>query len=161
MIAVLRNKRASTPIFTAIMVLVFAMIISAVMYVAYVQIQTTNIRNAMKTGLSNLAYTISEDTYTALRESNFDEYADRLTRTSSYRTMLEETYRADVASTVPLSTSEYRITDISLDFTVEGKKIRYTCTCDVTFYVNIFGNTVPAEVTSVEISGSHTAKYGR
>ena len=51
MIAVLRNKRASTPIFTAIMVLVFAMIISAVMYVAYVQIQTTNIRNAMKTGL--------------------------------------------------------------------------------------------------------------
>ena len=91
MIAVLRNKRASTPIFTAIMVLVFAMIISAVMYVAYVQIQTTNIRNAMKTGLSNLAYTISEDTYTALRESNFDEYANRFTRTSSYRTMLEET----------------------------------------------------------------------
>ena len=36
MIAVLRNKRASTPVFTAIMVLVFAMIISAVMYVAYV-----------------------------------------------------------------------------------------------------------------------------
>ena len=161
MISVLRNKRASTPIFTAIMVLVFAMIISAVMYVAYVQIQTTNIRNAMKTGLSNLAYTISEDTYTALRESNFDEYADRLTRTSSYRMMLEETYRADVASTAPLSTSEYEITDISLDFTVEGKKIRYTCTCDITFYVNLFGNTVPAEVTSVEISGSHTAKYGR
>ena len=122
MIAVLRNRRASTPIFTAIMVLVFAMIISAVMYVAYVQIQTTNIRNAMKTGLSNLAYTISEDTYTALRESNFDEYANRLTRTSSYRTMLEETYRADVASTVPLSTSEYEITDISIDFTVEGKR---------------------------------------
>ena len=161
MIAVLCNRRASTQIFTAIMVLVFAMIISAVMYVAYVQIQTTNIRNAMKTGLSNLAYTISEDTYTALRESNFDEYADRLTRSSSYRTQLEETYRADVANTVPLSTSEYEITDISLDFTVEGKKIRYTCTCDVTFYVNIFGNTVPAEVTSVEISGSHTAKYGR
>ena len=161
MIAVLRNKRASTPIFTAIMVLVFAMIISAVTYVACVQIQTTNIRNAMKSGLSNLAYTISEDTYTALCESNFDEYANRLTRTSSYRTMLEETYRADVASTVPLASSEYEITDISLDFTVEGKKILYTCTCDVTFYVNIFGNTIPAEVTSVEISGSHTAKYGR
>ena len=161
MISVIRNKRASSPIFTAIMVLVFAMIISAVMYVAYVQIQTTNIRNAMKTGLSNLAYTISEDTYTALRETNFDEYADRLTRTSSYKAMLEETYRADIASTVPLSSLEYEITDISLDFSVEGKKIRYTCTCDVTFYVNIFGNTVPAEVTSVEISGSHTAKYGR
>ena len=81
----LRNKRASALVFTAVIVLVFAMIISAVMYVAYVSVQTTVIRNAMKTGLANLAYTISEDTYIALRVSDFDEYADRLTSRSSYR----------------------------------------------------------------------------
>ena len=99
-------------------VLVFAMIISAVMYVAYVSVQTTVIRNAMKTGLANLAYTISEDTYTALRISDFDEYADRLTSRSSYRAKLEKTYREDVAKTIPLMSSEYEITGITLDFTV-------------------------------------------
>ena len=114
----------------------------------------------MKTGLANLAYTISEDTYTALRISDFDEYADRLTSQNSYRTKLEKTYREDVAKTIPLTSSEYEITGITLDFTVSGKKIRYTCTCDVTFYVNIFGNTIPARVKSVTVSGSHTAKYG-
>ena len=160
MTEILRNKRASALVFTAVIVLVFAMIISAVMYVAYVSVQTTVIRNAMKTGLANLAYTISEDTYTALRISDFDEYADRLTSRSSYRAKLEKTYREDVAKTIPLTSNEYEITGIALDFTVSGKKIRYTCTCDVTFYVNIFGNTIPARVKSVIVSGSHTAKYG-
>ena len=70
---ILQSKRGSSPIFTAIIVLVFSLIISTVMYIAYVEIQTTVIRNAMKTGLANLAYTISEDTYTALRESDFEE----------------------------------------------------------------------------------------
>ena len=156
----LRNKRASALVFTAVIVLVFAMIISAVMYVAYVNIQITVIRNAMKTGLSNLAYTISEDTYTALRVSDFDEYADRLTSRSSYCAKLEKTYREDVAKTIPLTSSEYEITGITLDFIVSGKKIRYTCTCNITFYVDVFGNTIPAKVKSVTVSGSHTAKYG-
>lgn len=160
MTGIIRNKRASALVFTSIIVLVFAMIISAVMYVAYVSVQTTVIRNAMMTGLANLAYKISEDTYTALRVSDFDEYADRLTSQSSYRTKLEKTYREDVAKTIPLTSSEYEITGITLNFTVSGKKIRYTCTCDVTFYVNIFGNTIPARVKSVTVSGSHSAKYG-
>ena len=114
----------------------------------------------MKNGLANLAYTISEDTYTALRISDFDGYADRLTSRSGYRAKLEKTYREDVAKTIPLTSSEYEITGITLDFTVSGKKIRYTCTCDVTFYASIFGNTIPARVKSVTVSGSHTAKYG-
>ena len=160
MTGILRNKRASALVFTSIIVLVFSMIISAVMFVAYVGIQTTVIRNAMKIGLANLAYTISEDTYTALRVSDFDEYADQLTSRSDYRAKLEKTYREDVAKTIPLTSNEYEITGIALDFTVSGKKIRYTCTCDVTFYVNIFGNTIPSRVKSVTVSCSHTAKYG-
>lgn len=156
---ILRGKQASALVFTAVYALVFAMIISAVMYTAYVSIQTAVIRNAMKTGLANLAYIITNDTYAALRESDFDEYIDKLTGQSSYRARLEQIYRTDVADTVPLSSSEYEITDISLNFSVQGKRIDYTCICDVTFYAEIFGNTIPAEVRSVSISGSHTAKY--
>ncbi|MBQ7923301.1 MAG: hypothetical protein IJ325_12140 [Clostridia bacterium] len=73
---------------------VLSLIISTVTYIAYVEIQTTVIRNAMKTGLANLAYTISKDTYTALREGDFEKYVVKLTGESAYRTKLENTYEA-------------------------------------------------------------------
>ncbi len=155
------NKRGSAPIPTSILVLVFALVISVMMYLAYVQIQTINIRNAMKMGLANLAITISEDTYTALRESDFEEYAAKLTGTSAYRQNLIDDYKRDVSEAVPLSTSDYSITAIDLDFTLEGKKIRYVCTCDVAFRVRILGMNVTAVARSVQVEGSHTAIYGR
>ena len=157
---ILQSNRGSSPIFTAIIVLVFSLIISTAMYIAYVEIQTTVIRNAMKTGLANLAYTISEDTYTALRESDFEEYAAKLNVESAYRTKLENTYKADVLNTVELDSYEYTVDAISLDFTRDGMKIRYTCTCDVIFYVRLFGINMPATAKSVQVEGSHTAKYG-
>ncbi len=157
---ILQSKRGSSPIFTAIIVLVFSLIISTVMYIAYVEIQTTVIRNAMKTGLANLAYTISEDTYTALRESDFEEYVTKLTGESVYRTKLKNTYNADVLNAVELDSYEYTVDAISLDFTRDGMKIRYICTCDVTFYVRLFGINMPATAKSVQVEGSHTAKYG-
>lgn len=157
---ILQSKRGSSPIFTAIIVLVFSLIISTVMYIAYVEIQTTVIRNAMKTGLANLAYTISEDTYTALRESDFEEYVAKLTGASAYRTKLENTYKADVLNSVELDSYEYTVNAINLDFIREGMKICYTCTCDVTFYVRLFGINMPATAKSVRVEGSHTAKYG-
>ena len=156
---ILKDKQGSSPIFTAIIVLVFSLIISTVMYIAYVEIQTTVIRNDMKTGLANLAYTISEDTYTALRESDFEEYVAKLTGASAYRTKLENTYKADVLNSVELDSYEYTVDAISLDFTSEGMKICYTCTCDVTFYVRLFGINMPATAKSVQVEGSHTAKY--
>lgn len=163
----LRNRRGDVPIPSAIMVVAFAMVIAAALYIAYVYIQTTNVRNAMNKGLSNLAVTISEDTYTALRESDFDAYADKLTGTSAYRHALETRYKQDVLGAVELDNDRYRIDNISLDFSVSnangvnGKKIVYTCTCDVTFYAKVFGNTVPATANSLKVTGSHTAKYGR
>ena len=157
----LRNRRGDVPIPSAIMVVVFAMVIAAALYIAYVYIQTTNVRNAMNKGLSNLAVTISEDTYTALRESDFDAYADKLMGTSAYRHALETKYKQDVLGAVELDNDRYRIDNISLDFEVNGKKIVYTCTCDVTFYAEVFGNTVPAAANSLKVTGSHTAKYGR
>ena len=157
----LRNRRGDVPIPSAIMVVIFAMVIAAALYIAYVYIQTTNVRNAMNKGLSNLAITISEDTYAALRESNFDEYANKLTSTSAYQHALETKYKQDVLGSVELDNERYKIDNISLDFEVDGKKITYTCTCDVTFYAKVFGNTVPAVANSLKVTGSHTAKYGR
>ena len=157
----LRSKRGDVPISAALMIIIFAMVISFSLYLAYVQIQTTVIRNAMNKGLSNLAITISEDTYSALRESNFDEYVKKLTGSTAYRHALETRYRQDVLGTVELSNSEYKIDNLRLDFAVDGKKLTYTCTCDVTFYVALFGNKVPAAVKSVQVQGTHNAKYGR
>ena len=121
---ILKDKRGSSPIFTAIIVLVFSLIISTVMYIAYIEIQTTVIRNAMKTGLANLAYTISEDTYTALRESDFEEYVTKLTGESAYQIKLENTYRADVLNAVELDSYEYTVDSIGLSFTRDGRSER-------------------------------------
>ncbi len=161
MTKLLKNNRGSVPIPAAMMILVSALVISVLLYVAMVQIQTMTIRNAMKTGLANLAVTISADTYTALRESDFEAYAARLTGSSDYRQKLTDTYKKDVQNAVPLSTSDYRVTDIRLDFTRDGQKIRYVCTCDVTFHVRVLGINLPAVARAVQVEGSHTAKYGR
>ena len=158
---VLRNKRGDVPIAAAIMIIVFAMVIAAALYIAYVYAQTTAIRNAMNKGLSNLAITISEDTYAALRESDFEEYAKKLTSSTAYRQALETKYKQDILGSVELDHEKYRIDNIRLDFEVDGKKITYTCTCDVVFYAAVFGNTVPAAANSLSVSGAHTAKYGR
>ena len=158
---VLRNKRGGVPVASAILIVVFAMVIAAALYIAYVYAQTTVVRNAMNKGLGNLAVTISEDTYTALRESDFEEYAKKLTSSTAYRQALETKYKQDVLGSVELDNERYRIDNIRLDFKVRGKKIVYTCSCDVTFYAAVFGNTVPAAANSLSVSGSHTAKYGR
>ena len=72
---------------------------------------------------------------------------------------MENTYKADVLNAVELDSYEYTVDSISLDFTRDGMKIRYTCTCDVTFYVRLFGINMPATAKSVQVEGSHTAKY--
>ena len=157
----LQNKRGEVPIASAIAIVLFAMVIAMALYIAYVYAQTTAVRNAMNKGLSNLAVTISEDTYAALRESDFEAYAEKLTGSSAYRRELEDKYRQDVLGVVELDSDKYRIDNIRLDFEVNGKKITYTCTCDVVFYAAVFGNTVPAAANSLSVSGAHTAKYGR
>lgn len=157
----LKNRYGGVPIATALMILVFAVVISVGIFLSYVQIQTMAVRNAMNKGLSNLAVTISSDTYTALRESDFDAYVRKLTSASSYRNRLTETYISDVSSVIPLSTDRYRINGIRLDFTAEGKKLTYTCTCGVEFHVTVLGMDAAAAVREVTVSGSHTAKYGR
>lgn len=157
----LTNRRGSSPMPAVILVLVFSLLTSVIMFFSFVQIQTMSIRNAMKAGLSNLAIIISEDTYTALRESNFEEYKEKLTSSSSYRSKLTNTYIQDVSEVVPLNTDKYEVTSIELLFSCEGKKIRYTCICDVTYHVSILGVNMPAIARSVQVDGSHTAKYGR
>ena len=155
------NKRGDSVVPTALLILVFSLILSVALFYAYVGIQTTVIRNAMNKGLSNLAVTISEDTYTALRESDFDAYVKKLTGTSSYRTKLTETYRSDLLNTIALSDERYQVDAVRLDFEADGKKLTYTCTCDVTFRIRLLGKNVTAAVRSVQVSGTHNAKYGK
>jgi len=161
MICTLRNRRGIGTIPTAVLILAFAIVISAFLYIAYVQVQTTVIRNAMNKALSNLAVTISDDTYAALRESNFEAYLKKLTSHTSYSDYLEAAYREDVLRNVPLTTEQYAINDIRLEFDTSGKKLIYICTCDVRFFIRLFGREQTATVQSVQVSGSHTAKYGR
>ena len=66
---------------------------------------------------------------------------------------------SDISNSIDTSTSEYTVNSIRLSFTRDGMKIRYTCTCDVTFYVRLFGINMPATAKSVQVEGSHTAKY--
>ena len=156
-----KSKRGEGLVPVAVFILIAAILISAVLFIAYVQIETIVVRNAMKTGLSNLSVTISDDTYTALREGDFTEYAARLTKSSVYTNELKAAYERDVSSVIDLQTDEYRVSNIRLTFRQDGKKLEYICTCDVSFYIGLFGINQEIFARSVSVSGSHTAKYGR
>lgn len=44
---------------------------------------------------------------------------------------------------IPLSTNDYQVSDISLEFNVVGDRVEYIFYCDVEFYVRMFGHNYP------------------
>lgn len=115
--------------------------------------------NGAKMELNNLSGTIYADTYRSQRETNFEEYLNTLYSSSDYTDMLEATVAGGLDSKIPLSTEDYKVSDISLEFNVEDGRVEYIFYCDVEFYVRMFGHSYPAITQRVELTGYHNTKF--
>ena len=109
--------------------------------------------------LNNLSATIYADTYRSQRETNFEEYLRTLYSSRDYTEMLEATVAGGLAEKIPLSTDDYTVSDISLEFNVVGDRVEYIFYCDVDFYVRMFGHSYPTITQRVELTGYHNTKF--
>ena len=155
----LRNERGEITFFACFFVVGVMMLISFLLLYASVRITCINIRNGAKMELNNLSAAIYADTYRSQRETNFEEYLRTLYSSREYTETLEATVTGGLASKLPLSTDDYQISDIDLEFNVVGDRIEYIFRCDVEFYVRMFGYNYPAITQRVELTGYHNTKF--
>ena len=139
----LRNERGEITFFACFFVVGIVMLISFLLLYASIRITCINIRNGAKMELNNLSGTIYADTYRSQRETN----------------LLEATVAGGLDSKIPLSTEDYQVSDISLEFNVEDGRVEYIFYCDVEFYVQMFGHSYPAITQRVELTGYHNTKF--
>jgi hypothetical protein len=159
MMRYLKNNRGDFGVpFTACFVL--AMVILLVMLMTWVSVEVTClcIRNTVKNELTNVSIRISEDTYRAMREGNLTEYYHTLTDDTAYRSELESLVKNKIASAMPLQTETYKLDNITLTFAENGDNIEYILTCDVEYYVSLFGGNRTVREESIMLTGRHNLK---
>ena len=159
MASLLRSQKGDISIYTCFFIVGAVMLVSFLLLYASVRITCINIRNGAKMELNNLSASIYADTFRSQRETNFSEYLNTLYSDSSYVAMLEETVTDGLAGKVPLSTDDYAIRNIRLRFRVLGSRVEYTFTCDVEFYIRMFGRQYPTVTRHIELTGSHNTKF--
>ena len=140
----LRNDRGDISIYTCFFVVGIVMLVSFLLLYASIRITCINIRNGAKMELNNLSASIYADTYRSQRD---------------YTAMLEDMVTDGLASKIPLSTDDYQVRDISLSFHVTGDRVEYVFSCNVEFYVRMFGRSYPAITRPVELTGYHNTKF--
>lgn len=155
----LRNNKGEITIYACFFIVGIIMLISFLLLYASVQINIINIRNGAKMELNNLAASIYADTYRSQREVNFTEYMQTLYSSEAYTQQLEKSVRDGLASKVPLATDDYRINNIRLMFSQTGDRVEYVFTCDVEFYITMFGNLYPAITRNIRLTGYHNTKF--
>lgn len=155
----LQNQRGEIAVYSCFFVVGIVMLISFLLLYASVRINCINIRNGAKMELNNLSASIYADTYRSQRETNFSEYLNTLYSSGSYTDMLEEMVQDGLASKIALSTDDYRIKNINLDFHVDGDRVEYIFYCDAEFYVNMFGHAYPTITRRIELTGYHNTKF--
>lgn len=155
----LQNEQGDISIFSCFFIVGIVMLISFLLLYASVRITCINIRNGAKMELNNLSASIYADTYRSQRETNFSEYLNTLYSSSSYKAMLEDAVTEGLAEKVPLSTEDYRIKNIRLDFHLTGDRVEYVFSCDAEFYIFMFGHSYPAITQRIELTGYHNTKF--
>lgn len=157
--SLMRNDRGDISIFACFFVTGVIMLVSFLMLYASVRITCINIRNGAKMELNNLSASIYADTYRSQRESNFSEYLQTLYQSASYTRGLEQSVEDGLDSKIALTTDDYRIRNISLDFTVVGDRVEYVFRCDAEFYIFMFGRQYPVITQEIRLTGYHNTKF--
>lgn len=157
--SLMRNDKGDISIFACFFVTGVIMLASFLMLYASVRITCINIRNGAKMELNNLSASIYADTYRSQRESNFSEYLQTLYQSASYARILEQSVEDGLESKIALSTDDYRIKNISLDFTVVGDRVEYVFRCDAEFYIFMFGSQYAVITQEIRLTGYHNTKF--
>lgn len=155
----LRNERGDLSIAACFIIVGIVMLISFLLLYASVKINCINIRNGVKMEINNLTASIYADTYRSQRESNFGEYLNTLYSSRSYVVQMESMVEDGLAAKVDLANDDYKISDIRLEFELDGDRIRYIFTCDAEFYISMFGRQYPTVTREIELTGYHNTKY--
>lgn len=153
----LRNNRGEIAIYSCFFVVGVVMLISFLLLYASIRINCINIRNGVKMELNNLSGTIYADTYRSQRETNFNEYLSTLY--SSDSEFLKEIVMEGLSSKVPLSTDDYQISNVSLEFDVFDDRVEYVFYCDAQFYIRMFNRAYPTITRRIVLTGYHNTKF--
>ncbi|MDD4509475.1 MAG: hypothetical protein PHY23_00930 [Oscillospiraceae bacterium] len=155
----LRNERGDLSIASCFIIVGVVMLVSFLLLYASAKINCINIRNGAKMELNNLSASIYADTYRSQRESNFSEYLNTLYSSRSFVQQMESAVEDGLATKVSLSTDDYEISNIHLEFELDGDRIRYIFTCDAEFYISMFGRQYPTITQEIELTGYHNTKF--
>lgn len=159
MIRHLKNERGDFSVpFTTLFVMAMVILLVHLMTWVGAEITFINIRNNVKNELTNVSIRISEDTYKAMREGDLDAYYHTLSSDTAYQGELQQLIRDNIASAMPLETSSYKVEDIALTFHQNGDNIEYVLTCNVEYFVSLFGDDRTIRAEAIELSGRHNIK---
>ena len=152
------NDDGASNIMSTFIMLAITMLISFVLIFASVQSNCINIRNAAKMELNNISARIYADTYHSQREVDLNNYMDTLNFSQLYQNTLRSDFINGLSIRIPLTTSNYSIQNIQLQFSRAAEKINYKMSCDVTFHFQMMGKQYPFTVRQIRLTGSHNIK---
>ena len=156
---ILRNERGDMSFFTVFVILAINMVLAFVLLFASFKINCMNIRNAAKMELNNVSARIYADTFHSQREANLDSYMADLHLSSAYQDALRAGFINGMEERIQLSSEDYTVENISLQFNQYSDKIEYVVTCDATFRIQMFGELFPPITQHITLTGSHNTKY--
>lgn len=149
---------ASVVPFTTFFIVALVILLVQLMIWVAAEINCIVIRNTIKNELTNISIRISEDTYTAMREGNLSEYYRILMDDEGYREELHKLVVSNINAAMPTQTENYKVENIELIFIENADSIEYIITCDVEYYVSLFGDVRTIRTEEIEIGGKHNLK---
>ncbi|MCI9144249.1 MAG: hypothetical protein HFH87_16790 [Lachnospiraceae bacterium] len=156
---ILKDERGGMSFFTVFVILAINMVLAFVLLFASVKINCMNIRNAAKMELNNVSARIYADTFHSQREANLGSYMADLHLSSAYQDALRAGFINGMEERIRLSSGDYTVNNISLQFNQYSDKIEYVVTCDATFQIQMFGELFPPITQHITLTGSHNTKY--
>lgn len=155
----IKDERGDLSFFTIFIILAVNMLFAFVLLFASIKINCINIRNAAKMELNNVSARIYADTFHSQREANLDSYMSDLHLSAAYQEALQAGFINGMEERIPLSTEDYTISNIKLEFSQHSDKIEYIVTCDADFTIHMFGDTFPTVTQHITLTGTHNTKY--
>lgn len=155
----IHNERGDMSFFSIFIILAINMLLSFVLLYASVQINCINIRNAAKMELNNVSARIYADTFHSQREANLTSYMSDINLSAAYKNALRAGFIDGIQSRVKLTSDDYDLENIDLTFRQYSEKIEYIASFDITYKIQMFGESFPPIRRHVSLSGSHNTKF--
>lgn len=156
---IIRDERGDLSFFTVFVILAINMLLAFVLLFASVKINCINIRNAAKMELNNVSARIYADTFHSQREANLGSYMADLHLSAAYQDALRAGFINGMEERVRLTSDDYTVGNITLQFRQHPDRIEYVVDCDATFRIRMFGNLFPPITQHITLTGSHNTKY--